>query len=197
MSTTDYVKGLVKMHDKNGDNMLQPEEQKDLHGRAKDADLDKDGVITINELVTHLSTPTSGSPTPSSGTGASSTKSPTDSGKSAGSDSGHHGGKGDSGGKLSKVNADGNAKRVFTALPPKGGAANDAANKHRSYRFTPAPERLPKTLPSFFSRDKNGDGQVEMSEYSQRWSKSTVDEFRRYDKNDDGVITAKEATGAK
>jgi hypothetical protein len=31
-----------------------------------------------------------------------------------------------------------------------------------------------------------------MSEYSRSWSKSTVSEFRKYDKNDDGIITAKE-----
>ena len=32
-----------------------------------------------------------------------------------------------------------------------------------------------------------------MSEYSRSWSASTVAEFRRYDLNDDGIITAKEA----
>jgi hypothetical protein len=33
-----------------------------------------------------------------------------------------------------------------------------------------------------------------MSEYSRTWSERTVAEFRRYDLNDDGIITAKEAT---
>jgi hypothetical protein len=34
-----------------------------------------------------------------------------------------------------------------------------------------------------------------MSEFSRSWSKRTVDEFRKYDQNDDGIITAKEAAG--
>ena len=40
---------------------------------------------------------------------------------------------------------------------------------------------------------RNGDGQVSMSEYSRSWSSRTVAEFQRYDRNDDGMITAKEA----
>ena len=50
---TDYAKGLVKMHDKNGNMMLEAEERKELRGRAAEADLNKDGVITIDELVAH------------------------------------------------------------------------------------------------------------------------------------------------
>jgi len=45
--------------------------------------------------------------------------------------------------------------------------------------------------------DANGDGQVSMSEYSRSWSSSAVSEFRRYDLNDDGIITATEAAKKK
>ena len=55
MNMTEYAKSLVKQYDKNGDNMLQPEEQKELRGRAAESDLNHDGVITIDELVAHLS----------------------------------------------------------------------------------------------------------------------------------------------
>jgi hypothetical protein len=51
-------------------------------------------------------------------------------------------------------------------------------------------------LPGWFkSRDKNGDGQVLMSEYSRSWSSRMVREFEGYDKNGDGVVTPKEAAG--
>ncbi len=71
--------------------------------------------------------------------------------------------------------------------------AKDGDKRH-SYRFTSATDRLPSGLPSWFtSKDANHDGQVQMSEYSRYWTKSIVDEFRRYDRNDDGFITAKEA----
>src|SRR5687767_3333663 len=38
--------------------------------------------------------------------------------------------------------------------------------ERKSFRFKPAKERLPGGLPSFFSRDANGDGQIAMHEYS-------------------------------
>ncbi|NLE36449.1 MAG: hypothetical protein GX621_00325 [Pirellulaceae bacterium] len=63
-----------------------------------------------------------------------------------------------------------------------------------SYRFRSAHERLPSGLPGWFGeRDANRDGQVSMAEYSRTWSDSTVKEFARYDRNNDGVVTAEEA----
>ena len=53
-------------------------------------------------------------------------------------------------------------------------------------------------LPSWFtSRDSNKDGQISMNEFSRSVSESMVAEFRRYDANDDGIITAKEAAKQK
>src|SRR6185369_17684753 len=87
------------------------------------------------------------------------------------------------------------AKRVLTGTA--GGTGKDADKRH-SYRFSRAADKLPTGLPSWFkSRDTNGDGQVTMSEYSHSMSESVVSEFRRYDLNDDGIITAKEAAKAK
>lgn len=63
-----------------------------------------------------------------------------------------------------------------------------------SYRFRSARERLPSGLPGWFGdRDANRDGQVSMAEYSRTWNDSTVRDFTRYDRNNDGVITAQEA----
>jgi hypothetical protein len=73
-------------------------------------------------------------------------------------------------------------------------AKNDEASKRKTYRFTPAEDRLPNGLPSWFkSRDRNKDGQVAMSEYRSSWTASAVRDFTRLDANGDGVITPKEA----
>lgn len=173
MNMTEYAKSLVKQYDKNGDNMLQPEEQKELRGRAAESDLNHDGVITIDELVAHLS---SNAPaTPSTTAAPASTSS----------------GSGDK----AKGDAD-MSKRVLygTAGGPATGTKESA--KRHSYRFTPASEHAGVQLPGRFkAMDTNGDGQVEMSEFSHSWSKSTAEEFQRLDLNGDGVITAQEAAG--
>jgi Ca2+-binding EF-hand superfamily protein len=72
----------------------------------------------------------------------------------------------------------------------------------RSYRFLTPTERLTETLPSslrewFLSNDRNGDGQVAMSEYAASWSEDKVSEFRKLDLNNDGRITPQEYVRAK
>jgi hypothetical protein len=87
------------------------------------------------------------------------------------------------------------AKRIFTGTA--GGTGKNADKRH-SYRFSTAVDKLPAGLPSWFkSRDANGDGQVSLGEYSRTMSQSIVSEFRRYDLNDDGIVTAKEAAKVK
>lgn len=194
----EYAVKLVKQYDKNNDNMLQPEERKELRGPAADSDLNHDGTITIDELVAHLS-----NPSPTTATAASGTDSPTNgtsnsSGSSGDRDRGGYGYRrrdGDSGSDRGKSDADkALAGRVFTGTAGGSAASTKEGDKRRTYRFTRPADRLPATLPSWFkSRDTNGDGQVSMSEYSRSWSTSSVSEFRRYDQNDDGIITAKEA----
>jgi Ca2+-binding EF-hand superfamily protein len=185
MNMTEYAKSLVKQYDKNGDNMLQPEEQKELKGRARDSDLNHDGVITIDELVANLSSPapaTSGSSsTAASGSGSS----------SSGGDSGGHHHDGDD-----KAKGDTSAsKRVLYGTAGGAAAGSKDGDKRRSYRFTAASDHTATQLPDRFkAMDKNGDGQVEMSEFSHSWSKSTAEEFQRLDLNGDGVITVQEAT---
>lgn len=68
----------------------------------------------------------------------------------------------------------------------------------KSYRFTTTAERLPKGLPSWFTRsDADGDGQVMMHEYASVWSSSKVSEFTKYDLNRDGVVTPEECLQAE
>jgi Ca2+-binding EF-hand superfamily protein len=191
MNMADYAKKLVMKYDKNGDMMLQPEERKELTGRAAESDLNHDGVITIPELVSHLSDPTP-SPAPSS--------SPGDSGR-WGSYSRRHDGErhdGENGGDRSKSEADkALAGRVFTGTAGGMGSTTKLGDKRHSYRFSSAADREPGLPSELRSRDRNGDGQISMSEFSSYWDAGRVADFRRWDTNGDGIITAKEAAKRK
>jgi EF hand domain-containing protein len=190
---------LVKEHDKNSDMILQPEEQGFLGSSAAAQDLDHDGKITIDELVMYRSGGSSATSSPAPAAGTSSTPA-TDSGQGSDRDRdrsrfgyGRRDGE-SSGDNRPKSDSDPMSKRVFTGTAGGIGSTTKEGDKRHSYRFTRGSDKLPTGLPSWFkSRDTNGDGQVSMSEYSRSWSSSTAAEFRRLDRNDDGVVTAKEA----
>jgi EF hand domain-containing protein len=204
MATTDYAKSLVKQHDKNGNMMLEGDEVKQLRGRAALADANNDNVVTVDELVARLSGPSSSASgstnTTTSSSSSNDDKESEDREGDRDRDRGSFFGVGrdrdrSSASDRSEDSKSGTIKRVYTGTVGVGKAGDDAKSTRRTYRFTPAGDLLPTGLPDWFkSRDKNGDGQVQMSEYTRSWSSRMVAEFRRYDLNDDGVITSKEAT---
>ena len=174
-----YAKSLVERYDKNGNMMLEASERTEMRGRPAEADLNQDDVITLDELVIHLSPNRAGA----AGSSSSSSGGTTSRSDSAASD------------RRSTTRPerdDQPAQRVYSG-------SSDAAGKgdaqRKSYRFTPPLERLPASgLPSWFkSRDANGDGQVAMHEFSRSWSDRTAAEFTRHDKDNNGVITPEEA----
>jgi Ca2+-binding EF-hand superfamily protein len=183
MGLESYAKTLVTKYDKNSNMMLEADERAELKGEAAKSDVNKDGVITVTELVTHLSSgSSSASLTPAGSAAANGTSSAPNASRPTEGRS--------DGGDANASSGDKGPRRVYTALPTK---LNEAADKRHSSRFISPAERLPTGLPPFFkSSDRNRDGQVSMSEYSRTWSKSKVDEFLRYDRNKDGMITAKE-----
>jgi hypothetical protein len=178
MSTTEYAKQFVTARDKNGNGMLEGEELENLRGPEARSDANNDKVITVEEIVAGIAN--RNGPRSSQGSNGRPTSTDQKSTTSGGS-------------------AAGKSSRVYLGTVAVGGTTSDKdkteASKRRTYRFTPAAERLPTTgLPTWFkSRDRNKDGQVAMSEYSPTWSERLVNEFGRYDLNDDGVVTAKEA----
>jgi Ca2+-binding EF-hand superfamily protein len=191
---SDYAKGLVKKYDKNGDGMLQADEQKELRGPAAGADLNHDGVITVEELITHLTSP-SPSSGPSSGSGVASSSSSSDDGNRW---SRHHHDSDSKGSDSAKSEAEkALAGRVFTGTAGGMASTTKEGDKRHSYRFTSPSDRKPGLPAELKSRDKNGDGQVSMTEFSSYWSSSVVADFRRWDLNNDGIITAKEAAQRK
>jgi hypothetical protein len=132
------------------------------------ADINKDGVISTDELVTRLNALNSGQ----GGASASSS------------------GSSNSGSGYSRY---GNRDRGSDR--DRGGRSSDKdkdAKKPLIRALTPT-ERLPKGLPDWFLRnDADADGQVSMVEYAAAWSEKTAAEFQKYDLNQDGIITADE-----
>jgi hypothetical protein len=175
MDVSGYARDLVKQYDKNGDMMLQEDERGQLRGPAARADLNEDKTITVEEIVASLTN----------------RESAERGGRSRRPERENRDGSSE---RSSNGNSAAAAKtRVYTSLAAGSGSATEA-DKRRSYRFTPATERLTGNLPSWFkSRDRNKDGQVSMSEYSRTWSERMVREFQRVDRNGDGVVTPKEA----
>jgi hypothetical protein len=62
----------------------------------------------------------------------------------------------------------------------------------KSGAWSSAKDRLPKGLPSWFLSKADADGQILMSEYTDRWTPEALAEFQKYDLNHDGIITADE-----
>lgn len=169
-----WARNFVKENDKNGDMMLQEDERAELPPRMARADLDGDNVITVEEIVR------SASNRESTDRGRVDRRPRRDENEG-------------SGGAANKSDAAAK-KRVYTSVTAGGTGKETQADKRKSYRFTPAQERLTGDLPSWFkSRDRNKDGQVAMSEYGRSWNSRLVRQFQDLDLNDDGVITAKEA----
>ena len=66
--------------------------------------------------------------------------------------------------------------------PPKtSGSRGGARSKKRS-----------KSSGSLGGKDKNSDGQIQMSEYSSTWDEETLQKFRKTDTDEDGIISADE-----
>jgi Ca2+-binding EF-hand superfamily protein len=51
----NWATSLIQQHDKNGNMMLEAEEQGALRGQSRGADLNGDGTITLDELIAHIS----------------------------------------------------------------------------------------------------------------------------------------------
>jgi Ca2+-binding EF-hand superfamily protein len=67
--------------------------------------------------------------------------------------------------------------------------------KQASYRITDSTGAAPRPagVPEWFIRDDtNGDNQVSMNEFARKWDAATLEDFYKFDTNQDGYITAKE-----
>ncbi len=70
--------------------------------------------------------------------------------------------------------------------------APDPYNGRNSFRVVSIRE-LPEGVPGWFEdKDADGDGQVAMAEYADKWSNDLVEEFMAWDANGDGMVTVDE-----
>jgi hypothetical protein len=175
----DFARMRFSQLDANGNDRLEGEELEGLRGPLAEADLNGDKVVTLDEVVERISNLRN-------------------SRGEENDDQGQQNGAAGSGTPAAAAEKP-KAQRVYlgsaAGAPPKEG---EEANARRTYRFTPARESLPAGLPTWFRmRDRNGDGQVSMNEYSRVWSRRMVNEYLDNDLNEDGVITPKEAQAAE
>ena len=135
----NYVNGLFKRYDKNGDGSLDESEVEAMRRKPKaNTDANKDGKISNEELLNSYLEST-----------------------------------GQAGSKESK--------KVGVSKGRSG-----AFSKNRSGSSNTG------NRPPLTSKDKNKNGQIEMSEFTDKWTTDSVKEFYSKDKNKDGIITAAE-----
>lgn len=196
MDPADYARSIIKDRDKNGNGKLDGDEMERLRGPAAGADLNGDKEITVDEIVARMENRNGGDSRPADAPAAEGSGEGKPS-EAKSDDKKTDDRKADSRSPAAVGSGAKTATRVFLALTASGAAGDKAAaSKRRSYRFTPPKEKpgLPEWIKS---RDKNNNGQVEMSEFTRSWSERAVRDFRRYDQNDDGVVTAKEVAAAE
>jgi Ca2+-binding EF-hand superfamily protein len=167
--TKRYAEALMRQYDSNKNGVLEKDEWENMRGDWSPADANRDTRLSIQEITNKLAGFGGASKTSSSKSTESSK--PTESRYKSG---------------RSRYSSSRNSSK------------SSSSSEKKSYRFKTVAERLPKDLPDWFKRnDVNQDGQIMMSEYSTAWSELKVREFRKYDLNDDGVITPQEYVQGK
>lgn len=179
-----YARRLLKQYDANGNRQLQEAEWRRMRGEPAQADRDRDGAITAEELTEHIA-----------GYGRQRKirllpPQPGDLMEMAP--------------LLNPEMIEATAEAVPTDnrepdLPARGEAAADPSaeqpqeSPRRDTKFYIPSSRLPSALPaSFLNRDGDGDGQLTLAEFAASKSRAELDEFARLDRNGDGVVTATE-----
>jgi len=162
---------LIQRYDLNHDGVLEQNEWCKMQGQPDVADADRDGKITLDEWCAHIM----------------------DFGR---------------GRRLSLLTSDAGgdaaakpvAAKESGASPPSGSAfvQPPSGTPSRTTTFHVPKSRLPAGLPDWFlQRDLNGDGQVSLAEYAPNATPADVEQFSRYDRNGDGLITVRELLGGQ
>lgn len=165
-----YAERVLQRYDLNHNGVLEHDEWSKMHGQPELADGDGDGKITLDEWTNYIL-----------GFGR--------------------------GRRLSFSDADAGAESIArpdlatrgkTPPPDSVFVEPPPGSPSRATTFHVSKSRLPAGLPDWFlRRDLNGDGQVSLGEYAPTASPADVEQFSRYDRNGDGLITVQELLGGQ
>lgn len=183
-----YAERWAASYDADGDGRLTRRECGHLEGDANAADTNQDGLLSVEELARHIAI------------------------------FGHHrkirlmpaavGGvvplpsllhRDGEGAKPSPTTGEAGGSRAPDEEPAKTAdrAKSDSPKQASERKYVVSPSRLPSGLPDWFLKhDRDGDGQLTLSEYAESGSTSADKEFARYDRNQDGLITPREVLGS-
>lgn len=207
-----FAEGMIRRFDQNGDNVLDKEEASQLRGPMADADANKDGKVTQDELAEKLAGFSrdrqqggnrGGDQGERGGRGGwggwgrgGGDRTADDRGSERGG--GNRGGWGRGGGQEGwSRDRGGNSEGGRGGRRGRGGEDTSSSQQARSYRFLSPEERIRELLPGrlqedFLDMDSDKDGQVAMAEFTDSWNDRVIREFSTYDANRDGYITPQE-----
>lgn len=178
---TRYVEKLMREFDADHSGGLEKGEWSSLKGNPQQADRNGDGVLSPAELTNRilgygqsrhlrlLDAPQTGA-----------TAQPPD----------HKGKQTDAAGPATNsVDPSPVATEKETADPQK------KPELRRDTKYYVSTKHLPENLPEWFrTRDRNGDGQLSLSEYAATGSEADTTEFQKLDCNNDGLLIPREVT---
>lgn len=191
-----YAEKLVAKYDADLDRRLQEPEWRRMSGTPRLADLDGDGILTVEELAQRVASYSRQRTLRLMPAREAATQPATAADAASDAEEGFsqtlEPPLGDEAGKQ--------AGDVESSASNPQAARADRSEKRNGKKTKPfyvPPSRLPKGIANWFrERDANGDGQVSMVEYSSKWSQAEALEFARFDKNGDGIIAPEEAVVA-
>ncbi len=178
-----YGQRIVRKYDADGDGRLSQQEWAAMQGAPRNADLDRDGQITAAEFALYAANygagrrirlSTRGETVPTSNpAGVQQLGAQPPIGQPAGAQ------------PLSTEPGGAPAAAALDTDPQKA-----AAERRRDLKYF-AP--LPAGVPGWFvERDRDGDAQLTLAEFSPKLRSTEVAEFKRYDVNGDGLLTPAE-----
>ena len=179
-----YAQRLIEKYDSSGDGKLDQSEWSQMQGTPVKIDRDRDGLVTATELANHV-VRYGRRPkiclTPSTLGGKADLPSLLN--RSIGRDASEAAERPKPGSA-----AEAPLQKVLSPPAPKAGRGG-----RRGTRFFVPRSQLPRGLPAWFVlRDTDGDAQLTMAEFAPTPVQSQLDEFARYDRNGDGLVTAQE-----
>jgi hypothetical protein len=175
------LRGIFDRYDSNKNGVFEKSEWGNFRTPPNDADRNRDGKITREEMAPWLAARFGG-------------------GSRGGGDSGRGFGRSGFGG-----GREGDPRSFYSRGDSKdqsrsSGRGENSDQPRKSYRVKTATERLPKELldrADWFARDDaNADGQVALREFAASFSDSILRDFAQFDLNRDGFITSSECLEA-